>query len=128
MSAYDYVFLAPIRPLTESEVVADLNAALETNFIQHLSDYATYLYSSPGLALDLGTHDFDNDRDMLFEQYPYVITVRKVGRDPAFQEAAARRLFDALKATGRYRVLLVSDLQTKLDEFDPQCTSSKTYQ
>jgi hypothetical protein len=126
MSAHEYVFLAPVRPLTESEMVGDLNAALDTKFIEQPSDYAKYLYSSPGLALDLGTHDFDNDRDMLFEQYPYVMTVRKVGRDPTFQAVAAGRLFDALKATGRYRLLLVSDLQTKLDEFDPQRTSSTT--
>jgi hypothetical protein len=123
MSAHDYVFLEPIRPMTESELVADLNARLGTNFVEQPSEYAKYLSSSSGLALDLGTHDFENDRDMLFEEYPYVITVRKIGRNAEFQTAAARRAFDALKAAGRYRLLLVSDLQSKLDEFDPQGAS-----
>ena len=126
MSAYDYIFVASTRPVTEGGLVADLNAALGTNFVRQPSDYATYLSSSPELALDLGTHDFENDRDMLLEQYPYVITVRKVGSDVGFQAAAARRHFDALKATGHHRLLLVSDLQTKLDEFDPQRTSPTT--
>jgi hypothetical protein len=124
MSAYDYVFLAPVRPMTESELVADLNTQLGTNFVEQPSEYATYLSSSSDLALDLGTHDFENDRDMLFEEYPYVITVRKIGRNADFQAAAARRVFDTLKAIGRYRLLLVSDLQSKLDEFDPQCAST----
>jgi hypothetical protein len=123
MSAYDYIFLAPVRPKTESDLVADLNATLGTHFVKQPSEYATYLSSSSDLSLDLGTHDFDNDRDMLFEEYPYVITVRKIGHDADFQTAAARRVFDALKATGRYRLLLVSDLQSKLDEFGPQRAS-----
>jgi hypothetical protein len=119
MSAYDQVFLAPIHPMTERELVADLDAALGTTFVEEPSDYAQYLSVTPDLALDLGTHEFENDRDMLFENYPYLITVRKIGRDATFQADAARRIFDALKTTSRYRLLLVSDLQRKLDEHDP---------
>jgi len=125
MSAYDYVFIAPVHPVMEADLVTDLERVLSTRFVRQPSDYATYLATAPGLALDLGTHDFENDRDMAFEEFPYVITVRKVGQDADFQLAAARRIVDALKATGRYRLLLVAELQRTLDEFSPQTAPTR---
>jgi hypothetical protein len=72
------------------------------------------------MALDLGTHPYENDRDMAFEDHPYVITVRRVGQPREVQEACARQLFDRLAATGRHRLLLVDDLQRLLGSVRPE--------
>lgn len=125
MSAYDYVFLRPIGSTELSAVVTDLNAALGTTFARQPSDYADYLSVGDGVALDLGGHDFDNDQDMAFEEFPYVITVRNIGGDAERRQHQARELFERLRGTGRYRLLLTADLQQRLGAFDPAGDSGK---
>jgi hypothetical protein len=86
----------------------------------------TYQYNSPDCFLSLrGGHGMVNDRDMKFEDYAYQLEVlsrrtsdSKRDRDKCSQ--FARRLFEKLKITGRHRLLLVENLQKKLDSFEPE--------
>lgn len=57
------------------------------------------------------SHVYDNDRGLRFEDYPLLVTIRDRDRDQERQEYAAKDLFDALAATGRYRLMLTQDLQ-----------------
>ncbi len=65
-----------------------------------------------------------NDDDLDFEDYQYRIYCCSLGNLPFPQSAQishafARSIFEQLKATNRYRLMLVEDIQTKLDEFVP---------
>src|SRR5437588_381969 len=77
-----------------------------------------YEFSDEHAILTLGRHDFVNDRDMPFGQYPYHIGIRAVGAQnederTAWRDALANQIFKRLKATKRYRLLLVEDVQVK---------------
>jgi hypothetical protein len=71
-------------------------------------------------------NDFENDKDVNFEDYQIVISVR-AWRLPgsneadwkAWREGFARTAYERLKETGRYGLMLVDGVQTKLDEYRP---------
>ena len=71
-------------------------------------------------------NDFVDDKDVNFEDYQIVISVR-AWRLPgsneadwkAWREGFARTVYERLKETGRYGLMLVDGVQTKLDEFRP---------
>lgn len=86
---------------------------------------AWYEYEDATTVLTLGTHDFGNDHDMNFEDYRYDIELRALNLDTP--EEREQRLADLVKfvyqklrATQKYPLLLVDDLQVKLAEFLPQ--------
>lgn len=63
------------------------------------------------------SHTFVNDWDMMFEDYDYYVSVN------GCQETKleyAKHIFNALKETARYRLMLTKDVQRKLDEYDPR--------
>ena len=67
----------------------------------------------------------ENDRGINFEDYRYELNVRPYRttdweRDQKAGDELAARLFEQLKATGRYRLMLVEELQKRLQVFDPQ--------
>lgn len=72
----------------------------------------------------VGTHEFDNDRDMNFEDYRYDIAFWE-NRDKSpeererLQREVGRRIFERLKATGKYPLMYVFDVQRKLNEYRP---------
>lgn len=87
-----------------------------------------YEYRNAQIVLSLGDHDFDNDRDMNFEDYRYDIKIRAVNRDTEeerkeWREDFADLVFDKLRETGKYQLMMVDDLQVKLREFHPQGSS-----
>ncbi|MGN6176526.1 MAG: hypothetical protein ACTHPS_26780 [Streptosporangiaceae bacterium] len=55
----------------------------------------------------------------LASQYPCLIDVRDVTRDNRRQEEAAARIFDALKAENRWKVVYIDDMQKVLGRHDP---------
>jgi hypothetical protein len=69
--------------------------------------------------------DYVNDRGMNFEDYQYYIGVEAIGwkypedRDRILNESS-RSIFEKLKATGRYPLMMTYDVQRKLDEFYPK--------
>ncbi len=75
-------------------------------------------------SFDFGEHYLENETDLNFEDYKYQIEIgtfntssheekRKLGLE------FAQQLFDALKKSGKYRVMLVDSIDIKLDEFSP---------
>lgn len=119
MSTYHHVFLAPIGSTSEEKLAAQLGEDLGLRFDRQPSDYADYVATEDDVALDLGTHDFESDRDMAFDEFPYVITVRRIGTDVGSQQTRARRVFDRLRDGNRYKLMLTEDLQRRLAEYEP---------
>ena len=81
-----------------------------------------YEFRNSQVSMTLGEHEFDSDRDLNFEDYRYWISIRSLN----FQTEAehqkqrddfANLLFEKLKATRQYSLMLVEDLQVKLEEF-----------
>ena len=87
--------------------------------------YEAYI---PNGFLDVGKHNFDDDKDMNFESYRFDLRIwpQNVVTEEDWQKALktmACPIFEKLKAAGRYSLMLVEDLQVKLDEFHPQLTA-----
>jgi len=104
----------------------EVSSLLRINLQRRADAHETwYEYDDATTVLTLGTHDFENDRDMNFEDYRYDIELRALNLDTP--EEREQRLADLvkvvyqkLKATQKYPLLLVDDLQVKLAEFSPQ--------
>ncbi len=108
-----------------ANLAKEIESLLDIQF-QLISDrYETwYEYRNPRISLTLGEHDFENDRDMNFEQYRYHLSVIALNLDTEavrkkWRDDFASFVFQKLKATQKYRLMLVEDLQLKLEEFCP---------
>lgn len=84
-----------------------------------------YSMSSQDYHLDLlADHGFENDRDMDFESYRYVLDLSEAkGSKPSESrrqtEKLAKALFGRLKESNQYRLMLVEDGQRRIESFDP---------
>jgi len=91
---------------------------------------AFYEFSDQHVVFTLGEHDFENDRDLNFSDYRYWISVR-ASDGWGWKERESRRddftrlVFEKLKATQRYSLMLVKNLQVKLEEFRPGSITSR---
>jgi len=119
-----YVFLAASDPL--EQIVDHIAAVMRVPFHPCTpADAHCYEARTPSTHITIfGDHGFENDRDMPFEDYPYAIEIRAL-RDRHLAtnvkqtEQWATRLFEQLKAMDRYSLLLVWDVQQKLQEHHP---------
>jgi hypothetical protein len=83
-----------------------------------------YEFRNSTITLTIGKHDFENDRDIKFEEYPYNLSIRALNISTEFDRKKwcndfASYVFQKLKSTERYRLMLVDDLQVQLEEFVP---------
>jgi hypothetical protein len=83
-----------------------------------------YEFRNSTITLTIGKHDFENDRDIKFEEYPYNLSIRALNISNEFDRKKwcddfASYVLHKLKATESYRLMLVDDLQVKLEEFAP---------
>lgn len=83
-----------------------------------------YEFRNSTITLTIGKHDFENDRDIKFEEYPYNLSIRSRNISTEFDRQKwcddfASYVFQKLKSTERYRLMLVDDLQVQLEEFVP---------
>ena len=83
-----------------------------------------YEFSNSTITLTVGKHDFENDQDINFEEYPYNLSIRSRNISNEFERKKwcddfASYVFQKLKSTERYRLMLVDDLQVQLEEFVP---------
>jgi hypothetical protein len=108
-----------------ANLAKEIESLLNIQF-QLISDrYETwYEYRNPRISLTLGEHDFENDRDINFEEYRYYLSVIALNLDTEaerkkWRDEFASFVFQKLKATQKYRLMLVEDLQVKLEEFCP---------
>ncbi|MEG3896987.1 MULTISPECIES: hypothetical protein [unclassified Microcoleus] len=81
-----------------------------------------YEFRNSTITLTVGKHDFENDRNIRFEEYPYNLSIRALNISNELERQKwcddfASYVFQKLKATERYRFMLVDDLQVKLEEF-----------
>jgi hypothetical protein len=76
----------------------------------------------------VGPHDHEDD-EVAFDdgswvplrsQYPHRVEIRDIDRDVECQEALARRVFDVLKADGRWQVVYIDDMQRVVDSYQPR--------
>jgi hypothetical protein len=83
-------------------------------------------FELPDDQVDIAVYenDFENDRDLNFEDFQHAVSQqawRLRGVTPAEraarQEGFARRVFDLLRETGRYGLMLTDDVDRKVDEF-----------
>ena len=94
-------------------------------------DYeVSYRYSGPDVYLIVSKNDFENDQGLAFEDYRYDIALWP-HRRPRFDETIERwrselapTMFEKLKSTGRYHLMLVEGVQTRLDEHHPDVRSA----
>ncbi len=123
MSRYISVFVD--SELTPEAFSHDLAAILGV----HLQDvvgeeFIFYEFADDRRWFNVGNHTLENDDDLPFEEYRYQIEVGTHGiYDAEKREQVmldfAREIYEKLKATHKYRLLLVDDVQIKLDEFVP---------
>jgi predicted nuclease of restriction endonuclease-like RecB superfamily len=74
-----------------------------------------YQWNREGIyAFLIRAFDFVNDKSLNFEDYQYYIGIE----GPA-QEEYARMVFEKLKSTEQYSLMLVHDVQVELDEYEP---------
>jgi hypothetical protein len=86
-----------------------------------------YLFTNEHRYITLSTtgEGFENDKNMNFGDYQYYVNVQAIGwkypeeHDRILNESS-RSIFEELKATGRYPLMMTYDVQRKLDEFYPQ--------
>ncbi|MEG5001707.1 hypothetical protein [Microcoleus sp. B4-D4] len=83
-----------------------------------------YEFRNSTITLTVGKHDFENDRDIKFEEYPYNLSIKALNISneldrQKWRDDFASYVFQKLKATESYRLMLVDDLQVKLEEFAP---------
>ena len=84
-----------------------------------------YEFQNSHIIFTVGTHNFVNDRDMNFEDYHYHLSVWALnigdGVDSnRWRDEFVRKVFEKLKATRRYPLMLVEDIQMKVEAFCPE--------
>ena len=115
----------------ESEVsledfVQDIEKLLEIK-LQRISngEEIFYEFRDPRVVFTVGTHDLVNDREMNFEDYRYHLSARALNisteeERQKWRDEFARDIFQKLKTTQNYHLMLVEDIQVKLAEFHPE--------
>jgi len=104
----------------------EISTLLRIDLERRTDAYETwYEYADATTMLTLGTHDFENDQDLNFAAYRHDIELRALNLgEPEEREQRLADLvkfvYQKLKATQKYPLLLVDDLQVKLAEFSPQ--------
>jgi hypothetical protein len=123
MSRHTYLFVG--SPDDADAVMRVIEAALAGSFVTEPGS-DPYLRQDP-IAVYVGGHEFDDD-DIDFpdgspvplaSQYPCLIDVRDVTRDNRRQEEVGARIFDALQAENRWKLVYIDDMQKVLRSHDP---------
>ena len=105
--------------IKELEFILALKLELVSDGIDHW-----YEFRNSTITLTVGKHDFENDKELNFEEYPYNLSIRALNISneldrKKWRDEFASYVLNKLKITERYRLMLVDDLQVKLEEFAP---------
>jgi hypothetical protein len=90
-------------------------------------DEPCYVSRDGRRTVRIDRHQLEDDRDMSFERYQYEIEVQayRVADDyESVQEQYARSIYEKLRETKKYPLMLVFDVQRKLAEYDPASEAS----
>ncbi len=121
MSSSVEIFVA--RPATVASVRAVIEATLGVCMEFRAGDGEPHYWAAdPRVGVTVGEgHPFVPDFGMDFPRYAIIVDMWGHGqatRDD--EEGAAHELFDALRADGRFPLLMSRDLQERLDTFEPE--------
>jgi hypothetical protein len=128
MSWTSHVFAGTGEPV--SSVREALEAALGGTFAHPAEEGEDPYLVHDRADIYVGPHDYDDDVITfadgswvrLHSQYPHSIEVRDIDKDIERQQALARRIFEALKALHRWRLVYIDDMQQVIDTYDPADT------
>jgi hypothetical protein len=115
VGAYHQIFVRTDK--TEQEFIRDLStaAAAEISAIEPPVNGIEYGGQMVNAIIEVEPHhEFENDRDMDFSEYPMLITVRELDSDKSREAQLAQTVFDRLAGIGGYELLFVFDLQRLL--------------
>jgi hypothetical protein len=119
MSTYHEIFVHTTEP--PETLLTDLAVICGSPFEKIEGGQVAYASHTDTAFVDLDlSHEFEPGRDMPFDQYEFLVTIRDRDRDQERQEQSAREVFDALAETGRYGLMLTHDLQRLLATFPPR--------
>ena len=125
MSTSVNIFIASHSSL--AEITEELGQMLhvEFQFEPSTDDYEGYFFfDDERLAISVyGELDYENDRDMKFEEYQFQLKIRGIKslsqkENDKLGEEVAIATFSKLKNTGKYSLLMTHNMDEKLDQFD----------
>jgi hypothetical protein len=109
--------------VTLEEFVQEIEALLGVELEIYSDDFTSYYEGrGPGVWFWVGDHTLENDRDLLFEDYKYEVSIEGVrnraaeAREKALHDFA-HSVYEKLKALQKYDLMLTDDVQVKLDEY-----------
>lgn len=111
------------------DLVKELEHLLQLSFTEHADDEGIeirYEYADKQREIIVTEQTYlMNDRTLLFEDYRYIISVDARGyqnyeENWQQQRALSRHIFEQLKATDRYRLLMVDNGQIFMDTYTPR--------
>ncbi|WP_072804141.1 hypothetical protein [Rhodococcoides yunnanense] len=113
MSAHHQLFARTTKG--PSEIITDLSRAAGIRALDRVAPLDAFdsyrgVTASTVIELEIG-HSYEVDRDLRFEDYPVLVTVRDLGRDSTSEARTALGISVALDSFGGYDLLLVFDLQ-----------------
>jgi len=107
------------------DVAAEVKSILGMDLTRtHKDAEETYELAAPNYILALGRHDLVNNKGIPFEECPIQIgfwATDVPDWDTSRREClrVARSIFEVLKVRGRYRLLLVRNVQELLEDYSP---------
>jgi hypothetical protein len=112
--------VAAVRDVIESVLGGDFTFPAEDGEDPYLVHDRADVY--------VGPHDHEDDEIAfpdgtwvrLRSGYPHRVEVRDIDRDTERQQALASRIFDALRADGRWQLVYIDDMQAVLDVYQPR--------
>lgn len=111
--------------LSLGKIVSHIEMLIGVKLDQYDDDGDLYFeYKDSPMYLTFGAHDFLNDRDMNFEDYVFMLDVRAIGIHNAEerisqQKIMGQEIYNKLKGTSNFKLMLVDDVQKKIEEFNP---------
>lgn len=125
MSESITIYVDPKQPL--GEFMGELERLLRLSFQRDIDPAfhdITYRFTDEQSRMWAYERDIDDEDDSPYEKYPYVIAIEaRRFKEPdemlALQKKLGYQVFETLKATGKYRLLLFWDSQVLLEKFDP---------
>ena len=122
MSYHLSILIHTEEPL--DRLAQELEQLLQISLKRKADEYdAWYEHDNDDVYLIVAEHELENDRELRFEDYRYDLALwpkRRPGVEQynkKWRDDLAPAIFNKLKATGRYDLMLVEGVQTKLDEF-----------
>ncbi|CBN59248.1 MULTISPECIES: hypothetical protein [Kamptonema] len=109
-------------------LVKELELLLSHSLTHKYDNYESwYEFQNQTIVVTLSNHDFEDDRDLRFSDYPYQISIRAINIPAEMErqkvcEDFTKMIWQQLK-TQKYHLILVEDLQIKLDSFVPLVTT-----